>query len=806
MDTCPTRHTAIRKIPTESGGIRYRPPERPTAGPPVHPSIRPPLPGGTRILELLARTAVRRRRGVLASTAVAFVVAAVVGSGAPGRLVDGGFNDDSSESSRAAALISEKFATREPNLVLLVTASRGDVDDPAVAAAGRAVTEELAGEDGISDVVSYWSLASAPPLRSTDGRSALVLAVVNHRDDGGRERLAALSDRYTRMSGGQVSVAVTGAAEIFRQLNGQIKQDLARAELIAFPVTLVLLVVVFGSLVAAVLPLAVGALAIAGSLFMLYVIASLTDVSIFALNLATMMGLGLAIDYSLFIVSRFREELRRGLDPHTAVERTVVTAGRTIVFSAFTVAISISALLVFPLAFLRSFAYAGIAVAITAAAGATIFLPALLAVLGTRVDRLAVRRRTVERDGGGTWHRVATLVMRRPVPIAFAVIVLLLALGTPFLRIQFGVPDDRVLPPHLSSRAAMDAIREGFESRETGALQVVAADLGDPSSHSDEIDAYALRLSRLDGVSRVDSLTGVYTDGTATHADDLPPGDLRDAIVEMGARFDGDDSTWLSVVPSVEPMSPEGEALARAVRGVDAPFETLVTGGSAELVDAKASLFARLPLAGGLIALATFVLLFLLFGSVVVPLKALALNVLSLSAMLGALVWIFQDGHFAGLLGFTPTGTIAVSMPILLFCVAFGISMDYEVFLLSRIKEEYDHTGDNAAAVAVGLERTGGIVTAAAVLISVVNAAFATSGVAFVKLMGIGMTFAVLVDAFVIRATLVPAFMRIAGAANWWAPPILRRVHARIGIREAGPPPASLPLGEAAEAPARAAP
>ncbi len=751
------------------------------------PTHAPPTDDrGSRIFERLARTVVRRRRVVLASTALAFVVAAVIGSGAPGALVDGGFSDDSSESSRAAALISDEFRTREPNLVLLVTAAHGDVDDPAVAEAGTDVTAELAAEEGVSDVVSYWSLGSAPPLRSTDARSALILAVLDRKGDGGGNRLAAISDRYTRTSGGHVTVAVTGGAEIFRQVNGQIKRDLTRAELIAFPVTLVLLVLIFGSLVAAALPLAVGMLSIVGSLFMLYVIASLTDVSIFALNLATMMGLGLAIDYSLFIVSRYREELRRGLEPHAAVERTVMTAGRTIVFSAVTVAISISALLVFPLGFLRSFAYAGIAVAITAAVGATVFLPALLAVIGTRIDRFSIRHRSAATDHEGAWHRIATLVMRRPVPIALAVIVLLVALGTPFLRIQFGIPDDRVLPSHLSSRAAMDEIRESFEARETGALHVVTTGIGDLASRRDEIDAYALRLSMLDGVSRVDALTGVYADGAATYASDLPKGELRDAIAATGRRFEGDGATWFSVVPSVEPMSPEGEDLARAVRRTDAPFEVLVAGASAELVDSKASLFARLPLAVGLIALATFVLLFLLFGSVVVPLKALVLNVLSLSAMLGALVWIFQDGNLAGLLGFTPTGTIAVSMPILLFCVAFGISMDYEVFLLSRIKEEYDRTGDNAASVAVGLERTGSIVTAAAVLISVVNAAFATSGVSFVKLMGVGMTLAVLGDAFIIRATLVPAFMRIAGDANWWAPPILRRIHSRIGISESG--------------------
>jgi len=737
------------------------------------------------MIDFLANAIVRRRRAILVATLLGFVVATALSSGVTKKLVDGGFNNASTESSRATALIEREFGTRDPNFVLLVTATHGDVDSPAVADAGAALTRDVAAQTGVSDTTSYWSLGSAPPLRSTDARSALVLAVVEREGDGARARLAALAERYTRPTGETITVAVTGAAEISRQLKSQVGADLQRAELIAFPLTLVLLLLIFGGLVAAALPLAVGMLAITGSLLMLSLIASLTDVSIFALNLITMMGLGLAIDYSLFIVSRFREELRHGLDPHAAARHTVATAGRTVMFSALTVAISISALVVFPIGFLRSFAYAGVAVAITAAVGATIFLPALLAVIGTRVDLLSIRRSALKPDNEGAWHRIATIVMRRPIPIALAIIVLLLIVGSPFHRIHFGLPDDRVLPTSLSSRAAMDEIRDGFASRETAALQVVAPSIGDLTSRRDDIDAYATRLSLIDGVSRVDALTGVYIDGTATHADDVPEGDLRDAVEAMTQRFEGDDVTWISVVPAVEPMSRAGESLAHAVRGADAPFDTLVAGPSAELIDSKAAMFARLPLAAGLIALATFVLLFMVFGSIVVPIKALVLNVLSLSATFGAVVWIFQDGHLSGVLGFTPTGTIMVSMPILLFCVAFGLSMDYEVFMLSRIKEEHDRTGDNTASVAVGLEKTGRIVTAAAVLISVVNAAFATSGVAFVKMMGVGLTLAVIGDAFVIRATLVPAFMRVAGEANWWAPPLLRRFHERFGLREA---------------------
>jgi RND superfamily putative drug exporter len=553
----------------------------------------------------------------------------------------------------------------------------------------------------------------------------------------------------------------------------QTQSDLVSGELLAFPIVLVLMVLVFGSVVAAGLPLVVGGLAIVGTFLVLLVISSLTEVSIFALNLTTGMGLGLAIDYSLFVVSRYREELDGGRSAHDAAIRTVQTAGKTVAFSALTVAVSLAALLVFPLAFLRSFAYAGIGVSLLAGFVAVVCLPALLAMLGPRVNSLRLWRRKPKPVGTGVWHRIAVFVMRRPVPIATAVIVVLLALGLPFLRIQFGLPDDRVLPADLSSRKVQDDIRTRFSSDEGRALQVVASGISDPAARAADVDRYAATLSRLPGAAGVEAITGSYVDGRKV----AEPGPLS-------PRFRAAHGVWLSVVPSVEAYSEKGERLAQAVRNTPAPFPVLVTGPSAELVDSKESLFARLPIALGLVALATFVLLFLMFGSILVPIKALILNVLSLSATFGALVWIFQDGNLSGVLDFTATGTLPASIPLLLFCIAFGLSMDYEVFLLSRIKEEHDRTGDNTASVALGLERTGRIVTAAAVLISVVFLAFATSRVSFIKIFGIGLSIAVLMDAFVIRATLVPAFMRIAGEANWWAPRWLRRVHQRIRIGE----------------------
>jgi putative drug exporter of the RND superfamily len=736
------------------------------------------------MLDRVGHFTVRHRKAVLVGTAAFFVFAGALGGGVASRLSSGGFEDPSSESSRAGDAIDREFGEQQPDLILLVNAKQGTVDDPEVAAAGRALTARLGSERGVARAISYWDLGSPPPLRSNDSRQALVIAALRGDEDDVHDTAEELSPRYSG-SRGPITVGVGGFAEVFRQVNKQVEEDLVRGELLAFPIVLLLTVLVFGSVIAAGLPLVVGVLAIVGTFLVLLVVSSLTQVSIFSLNLTTGLGLGLAIDYSLFVVSRYREELRGGRAPHDAVVRTVQTAGKTVAFSAVTVAISLAALLVFPLAFLRSFAYAGIGVSLLAGAVAVVCLPALLAVLGHRVDSLRLWRREPKPVGEGVWHRIATIVMRRPVPIAITVIVVLLALGIPFLRIQFGLPDDRVLPPSLSSRQVQDDIRERFSSDEGGALQVVASGVDDPAARAAEVDQYATALSRLPGAARVDTFTGSYLDGQQGAG----PGPLS-------ARFQTGDATWLSVVPSVEPYSDAGERLANDVRDTRAPFPVLVTGPSAELVDSNDSIFARLPIALGLVALATFVLLFLMFGSVLVPIKALILNVLSLSAVFGALVWIFQDGNLSGVLDFTATGTLPASTPLLLFCIAFGLSMDYEVFLLSRIKEEHDRTGDNTRSVAIGLERTGRIVTAAAVLISVVFLAFATSRVSFIKVFGIGLAIAVLMDAFVIRATLVPAFMRIAGEANWWAPKWMRRIHDRIGISETEEPEPEPPAEE----------
>ena len=716
---------------------------------------------------------VRRRRFVLVLTVVVVILAGVLGGAVFDRLSTGGFEDPDSESARAADLLDQEFGAGAPNVVLLVTAEDGDVDAAAVAEVGRELTEELAAYPNADDVVSYWSLGSPPPLRSEDGSAALVVGRLAGEQDEWQVAGEGLDEAFAG-DRGPVNVEVGGSVEIFNQVGETIESDLARAEGFAIPLTLILLIVVFGGVVAALLPVGVGMLAVLGAFFVLWLVTAVTDVSVFSINLVTALGLGLAIDYSLFVVSRFREELHAGRSVDDAVIRTVETAGRTVAFSALTVAASLSALLIFPLFFLRSFAYAGIGVILVAMLASLVSLPALLAVLGTRVDKWRVfRHRATPEVGEGFWHRVATTVMRRPLVVTVAAVTFLIFLGLPFLSARFGSPDHRVLPEGNPAREVSESLREDFVSDEADAFPVVAiGEVGDG-----EVEAYAAELSTVAGVTRVDARTGRYVDGALLVGPDATM-----------AQFEGDGATWFSVVPAVEAVSEEGEALVEDIRGLDSTFDEVVVGGmGAQQVDVKAAIFELVPWAALWIAVATFVLLFAMFGSILVPVKALVLNTLSLTATFGAMVWIFQQGHGAGLLDFTATGLTDTTTPILMFCIAFGLSMDYEVFLLSRIKEEYDRTGDNEASVAAGLEHTGRIVTAAALLLSVTFLAFATSGITFIKLFGLGLAMAVIMDATIVRATLVPAFMKLAGDANWWAPAPLKRLQERFGLHEAPP-------------------
>ncbi|NML48958.1 MMPL family transporter [Streptomyces sp. R302] len=700
-----------------------------------------------------------RPRLTLLVALVLTALAVLAGGGVADRMGSGGWEDPAAESTYATEELERAFPGSQPNLLLLVDAGKAGVDDPAVAAEARRLTERLAAEPGIEGVGSYWTTGS-PALRSEDGTQAVVAARIAGEETAAGKVLDRIAPEY-RGTHGPVEVTLGGGLAVRHEMQTIIQEDLLRAELIALPLTLILLVMVFGSAVAALLPLGVGIVAILGTNAVLRGITEFTDVSVFAQNLTTALGLGLAIDYALFVVRRYREELAAGAEPSAAVRTTLRTAGRTVLFSALTVAVSLAAMLVFPQYFLRSFAYAGIAVVLLAATAALTLLPAALVLLGHRVDALDLRRlfrrrrapaeEAAERTG---WSRAAGLVMRRAPAFAVLTTAGLVLLGLPFLGVRFGTADDRQLPATATSRIVQEELRAGFPGEPGGALTVLVEGPATPAEHA----AYRERIAGLDGIVRVD---GPVVSGSGT-----------------GAR------AYYSVVPEGTAVGEQAQRAVGALRAEEAPFATSVTGQAAVLVDSKDAIGERLPWAAGIIVLVTLLLVFLLTGSVLIPVQAVVLNALSLTAMFGAVVWVFQDGHLSGLLGFTATGDIETTLPVLMFCVAFGLSMDYGVFLLSRIKEEYDTTGDHEGAVRFGLARTGGLITAAAVILAVVMVAIGTSRVTNTKMLGLGVALAVVMDAMVVRSLLVPSVMKLTGRLTWWAPGPLRRFHDRFGISE----------------------
>lgn len=715
----------------------------------------------------------RHRRAVLIGTLIAMAVAGAYGVKAKQYLSSGGFVTAGSESVRAEEEILRRFRTGPPNILMLVTVKQGTVDASAVEEQGLALTERLATEPGISEAISYWSSNRAAPLRGAHGTQALILARAEGDEDEIVEATAPLHDRYT-IDNDLLTVRLGGPGEIYTAATDQAEKDLAKAEAVTLPITLIMLLLIFGSAVAAGLPLAIGIVTILFTFGVLRLIAEFTTVSIFALNLTTGMGLGLAVDYSLFIVSRYREELAKDDDSRGALLRTMHTAGRTVAFSAMSVAIAVAAMLLFPLPFLRSFAYAGVAVCAVAGVASIVVLPAILAALGDRINRWQVRKpRPALPEEHGFWYQQANRVMRHPFLVSIGAMIVLIGFGVPALNLNLGLSDDRILAKGTPVREVHDDLRRNFESSEAGALSVVAPDAPGGPARQALVDGYAARLSQVDGVARVDARSGFYANGRIV----APPNSLS-------RRFASADAVWFNVVPSIEPFSAEGERLVKLIRAVKAPFPVLVGGIPAEVVDTKAALFARLPLVVIAINVATFLLMFLMVGSLLVPLKSIILNMFSLTATFGAVVLIFQDGHLENLLGFTHTGTIAVYIPLAVFCIAFGLSQDYEVFLLSRIKERYDLTRDNEDAIATGMQLSGKIITQLAVLLIIVFAAFVIAEVTVVKLFGVGLALAIIVDAFIIRVTLAPALMRIAGHLNWWAPRSLRRLHLRFGIWE----------------------
>jgi putative drug exporter of the RND superfamily len=742
------------------------------------------------VLARLAELGIQAPRRVLLVAGLLLVLGGAFGSTAANHLSSGGFRDPGASSTRAENILQQDFHAGDANLIIEVTSPSG-VDGAAARAQGLAVVRAVERSPYASQVQSYWTAPKeqAAALRSTDGRSGLVVARIAGDDSQAPARAAAVTEPLTGTHEG-VTVLGGGIGNAYQQVNDQTKHDLAVSESYAIPITVVVLIWVFGSLVAALLPLAVGITAIVGTMAILRGLAGVTDVSIYALNMTTAMGLALAIDYSLLIVSRFREEAGNGASTADAVRRTMQTAGRTVTFSALTVGLCLAAMLVFPVYFLRSFAYAGIAVVGLATLAALVLLPALLALLGARVNSLDLRagfRRLFRRPPPVAkaleqtfWYRFANAVMRRALPVAVAVTAVLVILGIPFLQARFNYPDDRVLPHSAQAHQVGDDLRDRFHSNAASTMFVVVPDMGGRSA---ALGGYAARLSRLADVTAVTSAAGTYAGGSAV-APANPS--LTGSMTRSTAHG---RTTYLVVHTSTDPQSGAAKDLLSRVEATPAPWKTLIGGETADNKDSLDALAGALPYALLWIAVALFTVLFLFTGSVVLPLKALVLNTLSLSATFGAMVWVFQDGHLSWLYpDLTTTGYLVPTMPLLMFCVAFGLSMDYEVFLLSRIREAWlasDRTAaDNTRAVAVGLGRTGRIVTAAALLMAIVFASIATSGISFMMLFGTGLTLAVLMDATVVRGTLVPAYMKLAGRWNWWAPRPLARLHGRFGLSD----------------------
>ena len=717
------------------------------------------------VLERLARQALAAPRRILAVAAFLAVAAAIFGVPVTQKLTAGGFQDPGAESSRAADLLTGKFDQGDMQLLIVVSDPDGALN-PDARRVGTEIVTALQDSEYVAEVSSAWTVAqpAAAELLSRDGTAGLIVAGVTGGEKYAQNHAKDLVDTLVYDRDG-VRVQAGGVAMVNTQITEQSQRDLLVMESIAIPFSFLVLVWVFGGLLAAALPVVVGVMTILGSLAVLRLITMATDVSVFALNLCMAMGLALAIDYTLLMISRYRDELADGASREDALVRTMVTAGRTVVFSATTVALPMSTLVLFPMYFLKSFAYAGVATVVFAAIAALVLTPAAIVLLGDRIDALDVRKlfRRVLRRPEPTprpvqqqfWYRSTRFVLRRAVSIGLAVVVLLVLLGLPFTGVKWGFPDDRVLPATASAHQVGDRLRQDFAHNSATDITVVIPDSAGLSRA--DLDRYTAELSAVTDVSAVS-----------------PP-------------VERDGSMFLRVSSSAPLFSDASAAQLDRIHEVTGPGGRGVQVGGVAQTDRDSvhAIAATLPLVLGLIAAITFCLLFLLTGSVVLPLKALVLNILSLTATFGAMVWIFQDGHF-GALGTTSTGTLVANIPVLLFCIAFGLSMDYEVFLLARIREYWLASGRTSAdvgeSVALGLARTGRVVTAAALVMSISFAALIAANVSFMRMFGLGLTLAVLMDATLVRMVLVPAFMQLMGRWNWWAPRPLARLHERIGL------------------------
>ena len=694
------------------------------------------------MFEKLGSLIVTRKKFIFTLFIALILAAGAIGSSVFGKLDSGGYSDPKSDSAKVFEYLTDEFKVKDPSVVLVVETKNGIISPEASASATR-LESQIKLEPGVESTLSFWSSGGAPSLKSSDGNSAFLFIYSESIEWDEVQNLGKRMQEKYEGNYETLRVYASGTGVFAHAINTKIADDLKISEAISIPLTFIFLVFVFGSLVASAMPLLVGVSAILGSLLIMYLLTLFTGVSVFALNLITGLGLGLGIDYSLLIVNRFREELHAGKSVEDAVRKTVSTAGKTVFYSGLTIVITLASLMLFPLMFLKSFGYAGVTVVIMAVLGSLVALPALLAILGTRINKAVVRKGAIAPKEDGRWAQTARFVMRRPVAVVTLSLILLTVLSAPIKDIVFTQVDSRVLPASNPAAAASQIISERFPGQEGNPIEIVVPNGAQITS---QIDQFTTEVAKVDGIVRIGQLQSYGNDVRVT------------AIHEMS------------------PRTPDAERLINEIRDLPSPEGTLIGGVAADYADTQNGIARTMPWALLWIVIGVLLLLFVFTGSIILPIKAVILNILSLAATLGAITWIFVHGNLQWLVGeFTVTNAVDTGSIILVAVVAFGLSMDYELFLLSRIKEEHDAGKSNIESVAIGLQRSARIITAAAGLLAIVFASFMLSGVTSIKMLGFGVAFAIILDATLVRALLVPALMRLFGERNWWAPKSMKK-------------------------------
>ena len=694
------------------------------------------------MFEKLGSVIVRRKKFIFALFVATIITSGGIGSAVFGKLESGGYSDLKSDSAKAFEYLTDVFKIKEPVIVLVVETKDGLTKPESVATATK-LEQEIKSIAGVESTLSYWSAGGAPSLKSSDGNSAYLFIYSKSIE---WEDIESLGEKVGKKYDGNyenLRIYASGTGVFASAINKKIADDIKVSEAISIPLTFILLVFVFGGLVASGMPLLVGVSAILGSFLIMYLLTLFTGVSIFALNLITGLGLGLGIDYSLLIVNRFREELHAGKSVDEAIKQTINTAGKTVFYSGLTIVITLASLMLFPLMFLKSFGYAGVTVVVMAVLGSLVALPALLAILGKRIDKAVIRKSAITPKEDGRWAQTARFVMRRPLAVVVLSLVILSVLAAPIKNIVFSQVDSRVLPANNPAAFASKIISDRFPGQEGNPVEIV---IPKGALVQAEVNQYISEVTKVDGIVRVST-----------------------------PQILGDDLRF-TAIHSMPPRTLPAESLIKDIREIKSPEGTLIGGIAADYADTQIGIAKTMPWALTWIAVGVLILLFVFTGSIILPIKAVILNILSLAATLGAITWIFVDGHLQWLVGdFTVTGAVDTGSIILVAVVAFGLSMDYELFLLSRIKEEHDAGKSNIESVAIGLQRSARIITAAAGLLAIVFASFIISGVTSIKMLGFGVAFAILLDATLVRALLVPALMRLFGERNWWAPKSMKR-------------------------------